>query len=154
MCQPNGNFKLCSCGRKATRPGKLKVALRSTKAFARFIKPQSAGLILESEACTWYLYQRSNHHYLIGDLLMDPEYLAREKEKHKTYQFLVDALNTRTDCFDFAYQPASNDWLCLKLNDHVLLYLTYEQGRWRMEQQADVMEDWDHWLLNNGQIKM
>lgn len=96
---------------------------------------------------------RDNHQSLIGDFVMDDKYWEEEKKKNKTYGFLVDALNSRSDCFDFQYQPKHGDLLRIKLDSNQIIDIVFENGNWRMSDRSSVFEQYDHWLINSGDVK-
>lgn len=96
---------------------------------------------------------RDNHQSLIGDFVIDDKYWEEEKKKNKTYGFIEEALNTRNDCFDFQYRPKDGDLLRIKLAGGQIVDIVFENLGWRMNDQSSAFEQYDHWLINSGDVK-
>ncbi|MEQ9413010.1 MAG: hypothetical protein RIF39_04235 [Cyclobacteriaceae bacterium] len=101
----------------------------------------------------WYLLQRTNQQWMDGELVMDPEFWEKQKERGKVYKFIAETLNTRTDCFDFKYSPREDDVLRIQLERGEELEFVYGDGSWYLNNLVDPLESWDLWLLNKGIVK-
>lgn len=145
MCNKEESIKFCSCGKKVKRNTFFNRIFRASKS-------KSLQTYIDKEAKdVWYLFSRENQQWLDGELIIN-EHLETCKQTQKaTFQYIKDALNTRKDCFDFAYIPQENDLLVVKFQQKLVEFV-FDEGEWYLNIHEQ-MEMWDHWLLNKGIVK-
>jgi hypothetical protein len=149
MCEIRDGFILCSCGQPLRRPS-LSIWLNSFRVFKNWITPWKGEV---NKKFHWYLLQRTNQQWIDGELVVDPEFLKKQQERGEGYKFIAEALNARTDCFDFKYSPKDEDVLQIHLEKGEELEFVYGDGSWYLNNVADPLESWDLWLLNKGLVK-
>lgn len=124
MCDLTKEFKLCTC--EADK--------------------------LTREAIGWVLRRRNlslPEQYLKGKPAM-PFFSPQDKDLRGQ---ITKLLNTK-NCFDFEYEPQTDDFLKIKVADNKWLAFRYQVNEWQ-EDESTKFEGWRHQLENylSGKIK-